>query len=311
MSLTASRPPGFSTRAISRKHGGLVGGQVDHAVADHAVHRGVGQRQLVDGRQVELDVRRAPDRRPLRRSGGPGRSSRASCRCRWPCRSARPCGRQEHVEPAAAAQVHHHLARPQVGGGRGVAAGQAHVGLGGDRGQFLGRVAERLGHRLHPAWSLDRPLAATEPYLDLTASSIVFDICSSSFVLAHLYAQTSSVLISPTLGTRPQTFTSPSIGQGRKRPNALEGEHLGDLLDLDHLPFNLPPLARPARRWPPGSCTSSSPSRGPGSSSSRRPPPRPLFRGKPPTAKAVPARRHRPARARVRCGEQVPRSPLE
>jgi len=56
---------------------------------------------------------------------------------------------QEHVQAAAAAEVHHHFPRLQAGKGGGIAAGEAHVGLGRDRGQLLGRIAERFGHRAH------------------------------------------------------------------------------------------------------------------------------------------------------------------
>src|SRR5690606_15284690 len=41
------------------QHRGLVHGEVDHAVGDDDVHRGVGQRQPLDEALVDLDVRRA------------------------------------------------------------------------------------------------------------------------------------------------------------------------------------------------------------------------------------------------------------
>ena len=59
MSLMPIRPPGRSTRAISREHGRLVGRQVDDAVADDDVDRLGRQRERLDVALEELDVRGA------------------------------------------------------------------------------------------------------------------------------------------------------------------------------------------------------------------------------------------------------------
>ena len=175
MSLTASRPPGFSTRAISRNTARLSGREVDHAVADHAVDRRVGQRQLVDRRLVKLDVRRRP---PAPRSAAPARSSPASCRCRSPCPSARPS-----PPPGT------HRARRRSPGRRRfrpAADWRTPSGLPHESPMFasagidassLGRIAERLGHRPHARRASRRQpaLAPPHPYFDRTASTICLE----------------------------------------------------------------------------------------------------------------------------------------
>ena len=50
------RPPGAKHPEHFREHGRLVCGQIDHAVGDHDVDRGIGQRNVLDGALHELDV---------------------------------------------------------------------------------------------------------------------------------------------------------------------------------------------------------------------------------------------------------------
>src|ERR1700738_1402985 len=73
ISLTATRPPGLRTRAISRK---TAGGRckIDDAIRDDAVHGRIWGRNLIDGGLVELTVCVAASLsvgpRPLDHGGG-------------------------------------------------------------------------------------------------------------------------------------------------------------------------------------------------------------------------------------------------
>src|SRR6266700_969462 len=60
-------------------------------------------------------------------------------------------GCEEDIQPSATAQVDHGFTLSKGSERSRVAAGKAHVGLGGDRGQFACTVTEGLGHGLHTA----------------------------------------------------------------------------------------------------------------------------------------------------------------
>ena len=102
------------------EHGVLVRRQIDHAVADHAVHRG--RRAAATRRSSPDETRRwsSPALAALRRA-----SSSISGVMSMPMARPRRAdlgGGQEHVQAAAAAQIDDHLAGPQAGLRRGVAA---------------------------------------------------------------------------------------------------------------------------------------------------------------------------------------------
>ena len=110
-SETANRPPGRSTRAASASTLSLVAGQVDDAVGDDHVDRRVGQRDVLDVALEELDVVdagvrgvRARQREHLVGHVEPDR----------PAGRSDAAGGDEHVRPAARAEVEHGLALVQV-----------------------------------------------------------------------------------------------------------------------------------------------------------------------------------------------------
>src|ERR1700679_1192201 len=57
------------------------------------------------------------------------------------------CG-EEAVEAATGAEAYDGVGGAEVGGGGGIAAGEAHVRGGGDAGELLGGVAEGFGYGL-------------------------------------------------------------------------------------------------------------------------------------------------------------------
>src|SRR5271165_2694955 len=145
MSLTASRPPGFRTRAISRKTAVLSGARLitQFEITQSTEASGSGSLSMV-ARWYSMFA--SPDLAAFRRA----RSIISwvmSIPDRFACGTDLAC-RKEHVQSPTAAQVHDHLAFPQAGNGGRIPAGQPHVRLGGDGGEFLGRVAERLGDGL-------------------------------------------------------------------------------------------------------------------------------------------------------------------
>ena len=103
MSLTASRPPGFSTRAISRKTAGLSGARLitQLEITQSTEASGSGSLSMV-ARWNSTFVRPAFSAFLRARSIISGRHVDAD---RLAGRPDLP-GRQEHVEAAAAAQVH-------------------------------------------------------------------------------------------------------------------------------------------------------------------------------------------------------------
>lgn len=121
------------------EHGGLVRSQIDDAVAYHTVHRSGRQRQLVDIRLMELDI---PDRLAVSALGGilTGKLQHLSGHIDTDCLASRADlrRRQEDIEATTTPEVHHNLAGPKVCGRRGIPTRQAHVGLRGNGGQFLG-----------------------------------------------------------------------------------------------------------------------------------------------------------------------------
>ncbi len=121
------------------KDSGLVGREIENAIGDDAVDGGIGQRNFVDGGEMEVDIgiaaggcvgARAIDHggRHIDADGATG--------------GADHVGGEEDIEAAAGAEVDHHLARFEMRGCGGIAAGEAHVGGRGDGGELLGGVAE-------------------------------------------------------------------------------------------------------------------------------------------------------------------------
>jgi hypothetical protein len=97
-----SRPPGFSTRAISSAPR-LVDGEVDHAVRDDDVDR-LGWQGICSITPFrKMDVREPASAAFAAR----GRASRRSSRARRRFRSADAPGREDHVDPATRAEVEH------------------------------------------------------------------------------------------------------------------------------------------------------------------------------------------------------------
>ena len=118
------------------QHARLVGRQVHDAVGEDHIHRGVGQRQLLDVALAELHVRHAePGRVAARQLQHLVRHVHAVDEAR----GSHALGGQEHVDPAAGAQVHDHLAGPQRRDGRRVAAAV------GDRGRLFGDERDLVG----------------------------------------------------------------------------------------------------------------------------------------------------------------------
>ena len=114
MSLTARRPPGLSTRAISRKTAGLSGARLMTQLLMTTVDRSVRERQAVDGRQVELDVVvRAAFEPP--RGVAPRQLDHLGRHVDADGAPRRPdlLRGQKHVEPAARPEVDDHLALAQ------------------------------------------------------------------------------------------------------------------------------------------------------------------------------------------------------
>ena len=90
ISLTARRPPGFRTRAISRKTAGLSGARLMTQLLMTQSTDASGERKLVDR---QPDGTRRSDIRHPGRSSAHARSSRGSCRCRLRCLSDQPVAR--------------------------------------------------------------------------------------------------------------------------------------------------------------------------------------------------------------------------
>ena len=184
MSLTASRPPGLSTRAISRNTARLSGARLITQLLITQSTEASGRGSLSMVAMMELDV---GDRLATIGLGGV-----AAGQFKHLGRHVDPDGlagrpdllrRQEHVQPAAATEVHHGFAGLETGKGGGIAAGKPHVRLGGDRGQLFRRVAECFGDRSDSCVAVESPLLATDPYFDCTARSILSDMMISLFGL--------------------------------------------------------------------------------------------------------------------------------
>ncbi len=103
-SETPIRPPGAQHPEHLGQHRGLVGGQVDHAVGDHHIHRAVGQRHVLDGALHELHVRRAGLGRVR---PGQGEHLVGHVHPVGEPRLTHPPRGQQHVDPAAGAQIQH------------------------------------------------------------------------------------------------------------------------------------------------------------------------------------------------------------
>ena len=104
-----------------------------------------GSGMLVDGGEVELDIGVAA-------GGGVGAGAvdhgGRHVDADGAAGGADLLRREEDVEAAAGAEIDDHFAGPEVGGGGGIAAGEAHVGVGGDGGELFGGVAEGFGYGL-------------------------------------------------------------------------------------------------------------------------------------------------------------------
>ena len=139
MSETDSRPPGLQHAERLAEDLGLVGDEVDDAVADDRVHGRVGDRQVLDLAEPELDVvEPALAAFRARALDHLGRHVDADDAAAW----ARRARGEEAVDAAAAAEVEHGLARLQREQRERVAAAEAEVGALGDRGEVVGVVAE-------------------------------------------------------------------------------------------------------------------------------------------------------------------------
>ena len=135
-SLTPTRPPGLSTRAISRSTCALVGREVDDAVRDHDVDALGRQRHVLDLAAQEVDVGGSRlglvalgEREHLLRHVEPVDDARGADAARG----------EQHVDAAARAEVEHRLSLPQLGDGGGVAAPEAR------RGGALGEACALVG----------------------------------------------------------------------------------------------------------------------------------------------------------------------
>ncbi len=119
--------------------GGLVHAEVEHAVGDHDVDRGAGQRDVLDRAQADLDVAGLGGR-----AAGQLDHLRGRVQADDPTRRADPAGREQQVEPGAAAEVEHGLPGPQLGHADRVAAAEAEREVPAEllRGVLLG--AERV-----------------------------------------------------------------------------------------------------------------------------------------------------------------------
>ncbi len=103
------------------EHGGLVGGQVDHAVGDDDVDRVRGQRDGFDGALEEFDVRRAG----LRRVGeGQGEHLVGHVQPVRLAGRADAAGREQDVDAAPGAEIEDALTFAEFGYGGGVAAAE-------------------------------------------------------------------------------------------------------------------------------------------------------------------------------------------
>jgi len=109
LSLTATRPPGLRTRAISRKTAGLSGARL----------------------RTQFEMTQSTEESGVE-------SSRSWTARSWPrscdangttLRTSHLC-REKHVKAATGAEINDHLARLEMSGCRGVTAGKAHIGLG-------------------------------------------------------------------------------------------------------------------------------------------------------------------------------------
>ena len=144
MSLTASRPPGLSTRKISRKTAGLSGARLRTQLLITQSAEASGERQAVDGGQMELDVGVA---------AGCGVGASALNHLGRHVDADGAAGGadllrgQKDVEAAAGAEIDDDFAGLEVRGRGGIAAGEAHVGFCGNGGELFGGVAEGLRDR--------------------------------------------------------------------------------------------------------------------------------------------------------------------
>jgi hypothetical protein len=158
------------------EHGGLVGGQVDDAVADDDVDRSSGEWNLLDSALEELDVRHT------RLGGVPEREGEhLLCHVEAVRLPGRPhaSGRQEDVDSAPRAEIEDALALAQLGHGRRVPAAEARQhGRLGERSALCGvvqpgsedlrlglRVPQCIGGLRSPGGDRDRRFGVPRPNL--------------------------------------------------------------------------------------------------------------------------------------------------
>jgi len=130
------------------EHRGLVGRQVDHAVGDDDIHRGIGQRNVLDGARAELHIARTG-------LGGvcPGQGEHllGHVHAVGEAGVPDPAGGQQHVDAPTRTQIQHPLPPAQLGHRHGVAAAQTRGDrLSGQLPLLTGRVqggSERGVHR--------------------------------------------------------------------------------------------------------------------------------------------------------------------
>ena len=183
MSLTPTRPPGFSTRAISVSTAALSTERLITQLEITTSTEFGGQRDLLDHALQEVHVRHARLARVLLRErehlvghvepvGSAGRPD--------------ALGREDHVDPAARAEVEHGLALVQLGDrGRVAAAERRQHRRIGELAALLG-VVERLAElrRVALAVSAARTAAAAA-----TAGALGDRARGLRVAAAHLFAQ--------------------------------------------------------------------------------------------------------------------------
>ncbi len=113
------------------KNSGLIRREIDDAVGDDAIHGFIRKRQVVDLSEIKLNIEVAAF---LGVGFGPLDHGRSHVNADGLPRRPNLPGGQKHVEAAAGPEIDDHFAGAKVGRSRRVAAGQSHVGLGGNRG---------------------------------------------------------------------------------------------------------------------------------------------------------------------------------
>ena len=120
------------------EHLRLVRHQVDHAVGDDHVARPVGDRQMLEFAQPELDIARADARRIVARLG---QHLVGHVDADHPALGSDLPGGEQAVEAGTAAEIDQHLTRSQSSDRLGIAAAQTEVRTLRDSLQFLIGVA--------------------------------------------------------------------------------------------------------------------------------------------------------------------------